>query len=250
MSDSARLGIAAEFTHGIRADDEHWSDVWNFSLEGTRASIGVVNATESHTLPQDVALEVLSGPPDAWPSMFLSGFLSTVLQGAIVRTGHRLGRGVPPYPTRWATNEMESKVLRAADRELALEAGRREHASSAPSRLSCLWLAEDTVRGRAWVQQMLGRQAFIMSVRVTMRLAWTRCDASWLDRVHADPGDTAAVAGYWGGSPLGDDPLWEYLLEGQIAAADAEALERLRHYVRVQGPPEDMVTRPARQDAN
>jgi hypothetical protein len=31
------------FIHGIRADEPHSLDVWNFSLKGTRTSMGLVN---------------------------------------------------------------------------------------------------------------------------------------------------------------------------------------------------------------
>jgi hypothetical protein len=147
--------------------------------------------------------------------MFLSGFMVTLRLGAIVRAGGRIGWGVPPYPTRWATDEVQERILRNANRELALEAGRRKHAPNAPSRLCCLWLAEDTVEGRNWVQTMVGSRSFVMQVIVTIELASFRSDARWLDRVHANPEDTDAVAGYWSGRPLGDTPLWEYLLEGR-----------------------------------
>lgn len=180
-------GSDARYIHGVRADDDHWTDAWNFSLQGTRGSIGLINAAEAHTAPYDVELAVLAGPPQNWPPMFLSGFLVTLRLGAVVRAGGQIGRGVPPYPTKRATSESEARVLRAADRELALEAGRREHAPSAPSRLCCLWLAEDTVKGRAWVQEMVGPRSFIMQVRVTTEFVSCRCDARWLDRVHADP---------------------------------------------------------------
>ena len=238
------------YIHGFRADDDHWSDTWNFSLAGTRGSIGLINTTESHTTPYDVDLSVLGGSPRDWPPMFLSGFMVTLRLGGIIRTGGRLGWGVPPYPTRWATDEAQERILRNANRELALEAGRRQHAPFAPSRLCCLWLAEDTVTARNWVHGMVGPQAFVMQVRVTIELASFRCDARWLDRVHVDPDDAEAVAGYWSASAQGDDPLWEHLLEGQIAAADQDELERLREFIRTQGPPADLLGPPPTSHGN
>jgi hypothetical protein len=88
---------------------------------------------------------------------------------------------------------------------------------------------------------MVGPQSFIMQVQVTIDLRSCRCDARWLDQVHADPSDADAVAGYWSGAPHRDDPLWEYLLEGQIAAGDADELERLRDFVKIEGPPAHML---------
>lgn len=232
------------YIHGVRADDYHWTDAWNFSLVGTRGSIGLLNLAEGHLTPYGVDLDVLAGSPNDWPPMFLSGFMVTLRLSAIVRSGGRIGRGVPPYPTRWATDEMQERILRNGNREFALEAGRRRHAPSAPSRLCCLWLAEDTVQGRNWVQAMIGPQSFVMQVRKTIEFASFQSDARWLDRVHADPADTEAVAGYWSGSALGEGPLWEHLLEGQIASSDHEELERLREFIRIQGPPTDLLGPP------
>ena len=45
---------------------------------------------------------------------------------------------------------------------------------------------------------------------------------------------------------LGPDPRWEYLLEGQIAAADAEEVERLRTFIKVTGPRRTDLARPIR----
>jgi hypothetical protein len=163
--------------------------------------------------------------------------------GSIVRSGGHVGRGTPPYETKWATPEVGAQILRSADRELALEAGRRARAPSSPSRLCCLWLAEDSVESRRWVQQMVGPQSFVMKVAIVAEVAWCRCDARWLDKVHCDPSDEDAVAGYWSGSAYGSAPLWEHLVEGVIQAADPADLQRLREFITVNGPPADMIAK-------
>jgi hypothetical protein len=241
------IAHGVRYVHGVRADDDHWTDAWNFSLAGTRSSVGLMNAVESNPTPYDVDLSVLAGSPDEWPPMFLSGFMVTLRMGAIARAGGRLGRGVAPYTTKWATHESQERVKRNADRELALEAGRRHYAPSAPSRLCCLWLAEDTVPGRAWVQEIVGPQSFLMQIQITRALMLCRCDARWLDQVHTEPSDEEAVAGYWSGQPSGAEPLWEHLLEGQIEAEDAAELQRLREFIRIQGPPADLRASPSAQ---
>ena len=92
---------ATRYIHGVRADDDHWTDAWNFSLAGTRGSIGLPNTAEGQLTAYTVDLGVLAGPPQDWPPMFLSGFMVTLRLSAIVRAGGRIGWGVPPYPTRW-----------------------------------------------------------------------------------------------------------------------------------------------------
>jgi len=232
-----------KFVHGLRVDDDHWPDLWNFSLAGTRSSIGLANALQFAETPYDVDLTVLEGPPELWPNLFLSGFMVTLRLGAIVRAGGKIGWGIDPYPTTWASPEQCQAVLRAADRELALEAGRRRYAAAAPSRLCCLWLAEATAKGRNWVGQMLGRDSFVLEVSVAIQLNWFRADARWLDAIADD--SEAAIAGYWSGGAHAADPLWEYLLEGQIFATDAEDLALIRGYIDSVGPPQDMLGPPA-----
>jgi hypothetical protein len=236
------------YVHAVRADDDHWTDVWNFSLEGTRSSIGLINTAMSYPKPCDVDLAVLAGSPRDWPLMVSSGFMATLRLGAIVCAGGWIGRGVAPHPTKWATHEAREKVLRNADRELALEAGRRKHAQSAPSRLCCLWLADDTVQGRRW-QRTMGHQSFLMRVQITIALASCRCDARWIDHIHADPSNVDAVMGYWSGRAYDNDPHWEYLLEGQIAARDTDELQRLRDFIKTQGPPADMLGPPSPRES-
>jgi hypothetical protein len=242
VSSSKQTELPGEsYIHGLRADDGHWSSVWNFSLAGTRTSVGVLNAVEEHAVPEEVDIEVLQGLPSGWPPMFMSGLLSIVWQGAIVRNGLKLGQGVPPHQTHWATEEWALRMLRAADRELALEMWRREHGRLAPSRLSCIWLAENTVDGRNLVHDMIGEKSFLMQVDITLCVRIARCDAHWLDQVASDPTDTDAIAGYWSGRPQTDNPLWEYLLEGQITSNDADELQSLREFIHLNGPPKDLI---------
>lgn len=232
------------YLHGVRADDAHWTDAWNFSLAGTRSSISAVNLSEGQTLPSSVPLDVLQGHPKDWPPMFISGFLATILSAGLARHTGGLGRGVPPYATRWADEASIARITRNADRELALESARRKFAPNAPSRLGCLWLADDNLDARNWIQRMLGHKSFLMGVEVTVNLGWARCDARWIDEVHERPTDVAAAEGYWSGNAYGEQPHWEVLLDGQVKAADAEELQLLRDFVRFQGPPSDLLGPP------
>jgi hypothetical protein len=103
-------------------------------------------------------------------------------------------------------------------------------------------MAENTIDGRNWVRTMLGEKAFLMQVGITTRVRLATCDARWLERIDEDVTDAEAIAGYWSGRALYDEPLWEYLLEGQIASTDSDELERLREFVRLKGPPKDLLS--------
>jgi hypothetical protein len=137
-----------------------------------------------------------------------------------------------------------------------MEEARRDLAPSAPTRIGCLYLAEDSPIGRNMVSRLKGHHAFLMRVRVKHYLRITRADSKWLD---GELGDEA-IANYWKGEPQGSAPIWEYLLDGMIECTDEEELNRLRPWgqealMRASGTqgsigtPNDRRERP-RQDSN
>jgi hypothetical protein len=160
--------------------------------------------------------------------------------GGMMRSGEAVGFGVPPYPTHWINDPEEiARVIRAADRELAMEATRRAIALQAPSRLSCLYCAQDTPASRNWVESMLGAESFLMRVRVLAAMSAKVCDARWLDEWAREDARRA----YWRGY-LTADPRVEILIDGVIEAVDADELERLRSYIDSTVVPRDMLNRP------
>src|SRR4051794_33761630 len=147
--------------------------------------------------PTTLSIDMLRGDTRVWPDMPLSAFLLAIRAGALIRAGIPTGMGVPPYPTHWHSREQMAQTLRAADREIVLEEARRRYASDAPSRLCCLWLAENTLPARNWVQGMTGTMSFLLQVKVTLLASMCRVDAQWLSRVVDDHTDEEALHGYW-----------------------------------------------------
>ena len=228
--------------HGVRASNSHAPDAWNFSLAGTRSAIELLARAEGTASPRDLDIERLTnGPVQQWPGMFMSGFMVAVWQATILRGGGQIGYGVPPRETRWVPEESAAQTLRAADREIAFEACRRRVAPHAASRLGCIWAAEDTLAARNWIGRMLGADTFVVPVVVRHAVRVSRCDARWLDR-WLDLGEPAAE-GYWSGTQEGEEPRWEYLIEGQIACSDEEVLERISTFVRQHGMFKDLAAR-------
>lgn len=241
-------GHEQDFTylHGVRADDVHWTDVWNFSLAGTRSSIGLVALSMGCPHPTTLSIDMLRGDPRVWPDMPLSAFLVAIRMGGLIRAEVPTGMGVPPYPTHWHSRDQMAQTLGTANREIVLEEARRSYAPDAPSRLCCLWLAENTLPARNWVQGMTGTMSFLVEVKVTLLASMCRVDAQWLSLLVADDHtDEEALQGYWSGHPRPDrEPLWEFLLEGQITATDAGELARLQAFIKDYGPPKDLLRPP------
>jgi hypothetical protein len=231
--DSAGLPSLA---HGVRADGVHWTEVWNFSLAGTRSSIEMGAALESQPSLRDAPIEVLHHRPRDWPRTFMSPFAVLVWQGSMSRAGMRIGMGVAPYETRWYSEQQVAQIVAAADREVLLEERRRRVSPHASSRLTCIWAAEDTTSGRNFIQRLMGPHAFVLSVEVLAAIRVSKCDARWLDE--AALGSVEAADQYWNGSPMGDHALWEYLIDGTIGAREPEDVERMTYWARSNIPPD------------
>jgi hypothetical protein len=214
-----------ELVHGFRADD--WQACWNMHLRGTLGSVDLLNEVEfGGPSLREMSIEDLRAGAFRGLPIALSRRMTSLALAASIRAGGQVGVGAPPYPTHVAPNEAAERIVAAADRELVLEQGRRKLAPEAPSRLGCLWLAEDTPAGRTMVSRIKGQDAFVMRVEVSVCARLRRLDARWL----SDELDENAVAGYWSGRARGGQPLWEYLLDGVIRCADPEELERLNDW--------------------
>jgi len=207
--------------HGFAAED--WLACWNIQRAGTLVSLDFANEVEFRKPGlRDVAMEDLQrGSVSAGA---LAPRVLLLWQAALIRNGGWIGEGVPPYRTRKTSAEESERVVRQADVELRMEEARRDLAPSAPSRIGCLYLAEDSAPGRTMVSRLKGHDAFLMRVRVKHCLRIARADSQWLD---GQPGDEE-IAGYWRGKPRTGDPVWEYLLDGEIECSDEEELNRLR----------------------
>ncbi len=230
------VSVPTSLIHGIRADGVHWTDCWNFSLAGTRTSVEVIAAIEGTPSLRDAPMDVLRERPTQVPATFLSPFASLVFQGAMLRAGMRLGYGSPPFQTRWFSDKDEQRTLLRSDRELLFEEVRRTASPDKPSRLACIWAAENTTAGRNYVEGLMGRQSFVVEVEVVVMIRVAKCDAHWLD--HWQNAGVDAAGGYRSGQPMNEDPLWEYLIEGSIRATDPDDVARIRQWAWNNIPPD------------
>jgi hypothetical protein len=213
----------AHLIHGLSAED--WMACWNMHLEGTLTSFDFANEV-GFKKPGLRCLAIEDLRRGSFGEVALAPRMQCLWQPAIIRSGGWIGEGVPPYPTRKASARECKRVVRQADFELRMEEVRRDIAPDAPSRIGCIYLAEDSVAGRTMVSRLKGHDAFLMQVRVRHGLRLARADSQWLDGQVQE----REIAGYWRGEPRNDTPAWEYLLDGVIECTDEKELERLKQW--------------------
>jgi len=160
--------------------------------------------------------------------------VTCLFTAGILRRGGRTGMGVPPYRTQWHDEPQRARVLALSDTELAFEGVRRELAPDAPSRLSCLFLAEDNDEGRHGLAQMFQHRR-IVRVVLTHCLRSFRSDPLFRDEHLATvnpPGDL--TRSYWSGTPHPQHRMWEWLLDGQVALHPGEDRQALSAFAAEQ----------------
>jgi hypothetical protein len=210
--------IPSRLIHGFEAED--WMACLNMANNGRLFNFDLINELET-CKPSVRALEIEEMRRGCFDDETTPTRMVTVLKlAAAIRGGGRIIEGAPPYPAREVSQDQCEQILRKADIELRMEEARRKLAPDAPSRLSCLYLAEATPAGRNLVDKIKGVDAFLMEVKIVCALRLGRADAQWLDGVI----DNDAIAGYWSGEPRHGDVTWEYLLDGVIESTNHEEL--------------------------
>src|SRR4051794_10908580 len=77
---------------------------------------------------------------------------------------------------------------------------------------------------------MATAHGFVMHVEVVWAVRVAHVDAHWLGNDLVVP-TTEQMAGYWSGEPMpGQEPQWEWLVDGVIRCTQPEQFELLRAY--------------------
>lgn len=118
----------------------------------------------------------------------------------------------------------DGRLIKIYETELVMEEVRRYVAPDAPSRLGCIWVAEDGPRSRAMLQEMFAASRHIVSVAIEQQINLFKADASFYDRFF-ETGDRTAAELYWQGEALSSK--WELLLDGAIRVTKDDELQVL-----------------------
>ena len=130
--------------------------------------------------------------------------------------------------------DSENVEYRKGDVEIAFEEARRELNPNSPSRLSCLYLVDNSESGRLILRSMfLGvfKNPMIIEVDVWNNMELKRFDSTWIDRYFDNPSEEY-LSNYWNGVVANEqEPAWEYLLEGSIIMRVADQARDIDAYV-------------------
>ena len=119
--------------------------------------------------------------------------------------------------------------------ELSLEEARRKYSPDAPSRFSCLYIAEDTKETREWLSKMFGGSRALFKVKIQTCERIHKVDSAWIDHM-SDKQNQADLAAYWQSVPFDkDNPKWEYLIDGFIEFTDPAEIESFDYGAKPSG---------------
>jgi hypothetical protein len=186
--------IPESFSLGI--DLDNWQTCHNFSLAGTISSTEVAVSTV---------------PAGTFPSV------KTMDLDAFRRGETGTGMLSPRFANRILMPLKATGRLDAiGEIELEFEKKRRQLAPDTPSRLSCMWLAEDSEAGRSHIGQMFSttRRLYVVRVRVFLALAFRAAHTGWFDQ-YVEKRDEESIANYWGGLSCPADGWLTTLSKGE-----------------------------------
>ena len=134
---------------------------------------------------------------------------------------------------RTLTSE-EQIIVKKAELEITFEKIRRLINFGAPSRLSCIYLVDNSIDGRIVLQNMFVDyfiNPFIVEVDILNQMELTKCDQRWLEKYYDEP-NNEFVKNYWDGVAFNEKcASWEYLLEGTIILTNLEEAKLIDEHV-------------------
>ena len=237
LNGSEIISYPGRYIHGV--DLSNGYPCWNLSLSGRLFSPDFLAAVdpgvaECHRSIRDSPMELLEQGKTPQGAYTPRG-LWFITAAAKIRRGEHKEWGARS-PSHFSDAEID-RIGKMGSVELEFERQRRRVAPDAVSRLSCLYVAEDTETGCAHIRRMLGEGIHILRVTIPFALRVTKCDTNWFDAYWNNP-DRTFVERYWAGEPYDRArATWEFLVDGIIEADDPEGMQYLReHGVNIARP--------------
>jgi hypothetical protein len=217
------------YLHGIYLTDKLKCE--NIRETGTLCSLMYTSLfvsgsrSDYYTMPFDQ----LKSKADEIFTGLINSRAALLVQAALVRKGIQLKNNQSSMPM--SKKEM-NMILKKADIELEFERYRRDLALGIPSRLTCLYLAEDDedLNGRLNIQNMLTQlewRPHVFQVEIENNLGLHKADNRWYDAYFYDT-KPEYIVNYWSSTPLNSVSSWEFLLEGSVRFSSQDEIEMIK----------------------
>jgi hypothetical protein len=161
------------------------------------------------------------------------GVIAPRLEFILLSCWHRNGLaiGIGQINTRWFTSTEINRINKIAELEVEFEKMRRIVDINLPSRLACIFLAEDNFEGRVMLQNMFSNKINfkIVPVKITVSNRLFKADSKWIGE-YEKTGNKQLIENYWHGEDFDNKPQYEFLLEGQIELKQSGDREYIETY--------------------
>ena len=215
------------YIHAI--DLDNFYPCWNLKIDGKLRTPNYLAAIDpglakNHRNIDSYTIDELReyGPQDCG---LTPRTIHSILKAAILRKGHKIVDGYDREIL--VSEESRNSIIEQADIELNFERVRRKYPNQQVSRLSCIWLAEHSEAGREHIKNMLGKDIYILSVRISNQLSLSKVDTAWFD-AYCESHNSDFIDGYWSGASFSEHPKWEYLLDGEIEIENPDQLAYIK----------------------
>jgi len=126
------------------------------------------------------------------------------------------------YDTIWSNQipGREEDILKISEHEIEFELTRRQCAPSAPSRITCLFMVEDTIEGRIYLSKIYDKpdkrrhNPLLLKLGIVHKDRLLKADSNWFTLYNTEQREEY-ISNYWHGK-ASDNPEWEILFEGMV----------------------------------
>lgn len=176
--------------------------------------------------------------------------MDILISASLFRNGKKIGKPnrifKNPVITKdgWVSSELnlmwsddlegkEEGILKKSEREIDFELGRRSYAKNAPSRITCLFMVEDSDDGRVNLSNIYyGRitseaySPMILELGICKKEKIIKVDSTWFN-LYCEENNPDYIRNYWLAKPS-SDPNWEILFEGMVGLRSSEQKKELK----------------------
>ncbi|OBQ52803.1 DUF2441 domain-containing protein [Tamlana sp. s12] len=158
------------------------------------------------------------------------GFVSPRFQYIIISNWATNGLkvGIGTINTKFYSNSDIERIHKIAKLEVEFEKVRRQINSNLPSRLTCIFVAEDDIDGRNMLRNMFfNRTKFHIAPVVLNSIKSHKADSKWITDYEKTK-KISSIVKYWQGIDFDKHHQYEYLIEGVVRLENKEDREIIK----------------------